>query len=67
MPRLNLSTVIAPLLVMILVALTIHKISAPPPKGPPPPTTAAMRETSGGGARPAEPAAVNTQTTNSGG
>lgn len=63
MPRLNLSTVIAPLLVVITLALAFHKMTAEPPDGPPPPTTAAAREAAGSGSpSTSEAAAVNTRT-----
>ncbi len=62
MPRITLSTVIAPLLVVITLALGFHQMTADKPTAPPPPTTAAWREAHGGGPAPAEPPATNTQT-----
>jgi len=66
MPRISLSTVIAPLLVLITLALGFHKMTADEPEAPPPPTTAAYREATGAGPAaseaPAEAPAANTQT-----
>jgi hypothetical protein len=67
MPRISLSTVIAPLLILITLALGFHKMTADAPDKPPPPTTAAYREATGAGPAPSQPAAANTQTGGSGG
>ncbi|MBL6454476.1 hypothetical protein JMJ55_04010 [Belnapia sp. T6] len=63
MPRLSLGAVIPPLMIAVLLALSIHKMTAGPPEAPPPPSTAALREAAGsGGAPPSQPPAANTQT-----
>ncbi|MBL6077476.1 hypothetical protein JMJ56_05610 [Belnapia sp. T18] len=62
MPRISLSTVIAPLLVLITLALGFHKMTADKPEAPPPPNTAAYRESSGAGPAPVQPPATSTQT-----
>jgi hypothetical protein len=67
MPRISLSTVIAPLLIVITLALGFHKMTADKPEGPPPPTTAAYREATGAGPTPNQPAAANSNTSGTGG